>query len=404
MLCEKNRCSGCTACMAACPSGAIQMRQDAEGFLYPHICENKCTHCGRCESVCSAVQRQADMEPSQQQVFACYARDEQIRRTSTSGGAFPIIARNILSDGGCVFGAACGDNMLIEHIKITDPRELVKIQGSKYVQSNLGNTLSQVKKELQTGKPVLFSGTPCQVNGLLSYLNRPFSNLLTCDVVCHGVPSPLVWHDYVAWQELHHQGKCTAVNFRSKRSGWHFYSMEMKFHNGKTYHKTKACDPFARGFLRNLFLRPSCYHCVFANTQRRSDITFADYWGFDELEGEIKHDEKGISQVILNTTKGIKRFDRVRDRMAYEARSMEDARSKNACLREPSAVPPNRSTFWADYQQLDFETIVRRYLYPDKDAAMQKIQWSAIGKRIFFLKKRIKRILRHKGIIKSSVV
>jgi len=174
--------------------------------------------------------------------------------------------------------------------------------------------------------------------------------------------------------------------------------MEMKFQNGETYHETTYADPFSRGFLRNFFLRPSCYHCAFARIERVSDITLADYWGYDEKEGVVKHDEKGISLVMINTKQGQTVFNQIQNQMLCEERPTQDARKKNPCLRGPAAVPDNRASFWNDYRRLPFQTVVDRYLYPDADATKKRIQWSLPGRWLFMLRKRLKRLLRGAGI------
>ncbi len=398
VLCNKEVCYGCTACVQVCPNHAIWMQQDEEGFLYPKIDESLCVQCGKCEQACSRMQAQIHAAAYPQKALACQVVGNDIRQNSTSGGVFFLLACTVMGKGGSVFGAACNADMEVEHIQATNVRELMKTQGSKYVQSKLGDTFAQVKNALSSGKPVLFSGTPCQVSGLMVYLNKSYDNLITCDLVCHGVPSPTVWRSYVLWQEERHGGKCTQVNFRSKRLGWHCYSMEMKFQNGKAYQETTYADPFSRGFLRNFFLRPSCYHCAFARTERVSDITLADYWGYDEKEGVVKHDEKGISLVIINTEQGRKVFDQIQKQMLCEERPIEDARQKNPSLRGPSAVPDNRAGFWNDYRMRPFQTVIDRYLYPDPDATKKRIQWSLPGRWLFMFRKRLKRLLLGAGI------
>jgi coenzyme F420-reducing hydrogenase beta subunit len=391
IICEKENCYGCSACYAACPRIAITMQPDAEGFLYPQIDEQLCSSCQRCLTVCKNVHAKAAENPFPQTVYACYAMDATVRRNSSSGGAFYCAAKHLIENGGCVFAVVVNEKNVVEHRKIADRQDLKSTQGSKYVQSKLDDTFLLVAQALQANQQVLFSGTPCQVAGLNSFLGKPYQNLITCDVVCHGVPSPRIWSDYLAWLEKRYQDTCRSVHFRSKRIGWHCFSMVVEFTKSKPYNGNVYRDPFHRGFLRNLYLRPSCHNCVFTNTNRPADITLADYWGFNEKNGLIKYDDKGISMFICNTSAGQALLDAIREQMVLEPRDMVDALKATPCLKQPFPLPAARASFWHDYQENDFDTIVHRYLYPDKDAFTKRLKWTYAGKIVFRIKKRIRK-------------
>lgn len=387
LICEKEYCYGCTACAQACPTRAITMLPDDEGFLYPQINERLCSGCQLCITVCGNIHAKASQSNTEKTVYACYAKDADIRMKSTSGGAFYCVAKYVIDNGGCVFAVVLNDQHVVEHKMISSLQDLKMAQGSKYVQSALNNTFSQVKQVLDAGKQVLFSGTPCQVAGLKNYLGKPYLNLISCDIVCHGVPSPRVWSDYLKWLEEHQQDTCRSANFRDKKIGWHCYSMQVEFEKSRPYSNNVFRDPFHRGFLRNLFLRPSCHHCGFANTDRPADISLADYWGFNERDGIINSDDKGISMFICNTKAGRELFHAVREQMVVEQRDMSDALKATPCLKQPFPPSAARNSFWRDYQEKGFNGIVDSYLYPDKDALRKRLKWSYAGKLIFKLKK-----------------
>lgn len=300
---EKSRCTGCTACMAVCALDAIVMKPDGEGFLYPEVDADRCVNCGKCHRVCP-VDKDPTKEASDKAFYAT-AKDDRLRQQSSSGGVFSLLAGKILDDGGVVFGCAmtmdCGS---AHHIGVDSGDELWQLRGSKYVQSALENTLHEAKAALAQGKTVLFSGTPCQIGGVKAYLGDT-EKLLTMDVICHGAPSPMVWKDYLRALEKEYDSKAVQVRFRDKAEGWQRYSLVVEFENGKVYRKDVTQDLYLRGFVEDLYLRPSCHGCVFKGENYKSDLTVGDFWGAARVKPELQG-IAGISLLIPHTPKGQK--------------------------------------------------------------------------------------------------
>ena len=306
-LARSTRCTGCTACAQTCGTGAIAMVRDKEGFLRPQVDLEKCVHCGRCTAVCPALHPwESRALPA---VFAAWNRNEDIRRDSTSGGVFTALAEYVLESGGVVFGAAFDGRCHLRHVACFRKEELWRLRGAKYVQSDLGDTFREVKKWLKT-RPVLFSGTPCQVDGLYHYLGERPENLATCDLVCHGVPSPGVWEDMArSLQEQKHR-ELQAVRFRNKVSGWKDSHFTTVFSDGTVDSAPLFRTEYGRAFGRALFLRSSCHHCPYASMTRPGDLTLGDFWGLapDELPDEQL---RGVSLLLVNTPHGSYIFDQL---------------------------------------------------------------------------------------------
>ena len=289
---QKAECCGCSACALGCPKHCIKLAEDAEGFLYPLIDNKVCVKCGKCDSVCPIQHSNGPQVP-----FATYAAtnpDEYVRSQSSSGGIFSILAEYAIRQGGVVFGAAFNDNSEVVHSYTESIEGLAKFRGSKYVQSQIGSSYSDAERFLKEGRLVLFSGTPCQIAGLKSYLRKEYDNLLAVDCVCHGVPSPGIFREYLKSTDQ----PINNVNFRDKRTGWKHYSITIKSEDKETssvYHD----NAYMQGFLSNLYLRPSCYDCRFRDGRSGSNTTLGDFWGIDKIKPELD-DDKGLSLVIAN--------------------------------------------------------------------------------------------------------
>lgn len=303
-LVSKQECCGCGACYSICPKNAISMKYDEEGFEYPVIDDKICVNCNSCSKVCP-VQNHVCESEFKVQAFAAYNLKEEQRLQSSSGGIFPLIAEYFLQNGGVVYGAAFTDNFEVEHIGITRMSELKRLQGSKYVQSRLGRIFLDVKDALLDNKIVLFSGTPCQVEGLKSFLIKDYNNLYTIDLVCHGVPSPKIWQRYL--NEEYGIDSITAINFRDKKNGWANYDLHIST-NVESSHEPNPIaiykEDYLRGFLKELYLRPSCHKCSFKKIHHVSDITLGDLWGNKTICPEFADDNKGISAVFVQSKKG----------------------------------------------------------------------------------------------------
>jgi len=346
-LADKQICTGCAACYSICvPWACISMKEDAEGFLYPVVDEKKCTQCKQCERICPAIVQGKERKPLN--VYAAKNPNEEIRKESSSGGMFTLLAEHVINEGGVVFGARFNADWEVVHDYTETIQGLAAFRGSKYVQSEIGDMYIKARYFLSTGRTVLFSGTPCQIAGLKAFLQKDYDNLLTVDLVCHGVPSPLVWKKYLeeviskiisttppntrivvfdikfrdkiyGWKPLLTFSisfivdksmdikNISIIKFRDKRHGWgknHFTITSFdKDKKTVTFIENSNINSFMKGFLQNLYLRPSCYNCQAKSFRSGSDITIADYWGIQNVLPEFD-DEKGVSLVMVNTEKG----------------------------------------------------------------------------------------------------
>lgn len=300
-------CCGCGACFNVCPKNAISFREDAEGFAYPSVDEGKCIDCSLCVKVCPVLS--PDVERLPLKVYAAKNRDLQERIQSSSGGMFLPLAREVLRQGGQVFGVEFSEDFCsARHACASDADGVKRFSGSKYIQSDTGRTYSMTKMFLENGVPVLYSGTPCQIAGLRKFLRKDYENLYTVDLVCHGVPSPGIWRRYM--DETAPEGTAS-VNFRDKVTGWKRFSLVMKDSSGKVlFSQREDENVFMDGFLKNLYLRPSCYLCPARKGRSGSDLTIADYWHLKKTLPDFD-DNTGVGLVLVNTAKGARLFDSV---------------------------------------------------------------------------------------------
>lgn len=355
VLADHTHCTGCGACAAVCPKDAITMQRDREGFAYPLIDEDLCVRCGRCESVCPIL---CPMEKKPMPaVYAVWNRDETIRKDSTSGGAFTAIADYVLEGGGVVFGAAFDAHQHLRHAACFRKEDLWRMRGAKYVQSDLGDTFREVRENLKS-RQVLFTGTPCQVDGLYRFLGERPENLVTCDLVCHGVPSPGVWEDMARLIERRKGKELQAVRFRNKVTGWKDSHFTTVYDDGTVDTAPLYRTEYGRAFGRALFLRPSCYHCAYTSMTRPGDFTLGDFWGLraDELP---EQQEKGISLLLVNTSHGSHIFDQLP--LVRKPFPAERAIAGNPRLASPIAQPVDRSAFFAAYALEPFEEVCKQF-------------------------------------------
>lgn len=334
---ESKDCCGCSACVQKCPRQCISMYEDEEGFLYPLIDVTLCIDCSLCEKVCPELQ-QSDIR-SPKATYAAKNPDKNIRRQSSSGGVFTLLAEKIISEGGVVFGAKFNKKWEVVHDYVETVEGLAAFRGSKYVQSQIGESYKQTETFLKHGRSVLFSGTPCQIAALRLFLHKVYDNLLLVDFICHGVPSPGVFRQYLKEEieEFAHQGdgknsvsshpksffserdgligedflNVEAISFRDKKLGWKKFSFALILSkasaagekNTVSLSYTLDKHPFLRGYLHNLYLRPCCHFCPVRELKSGSDITLGDYWGIDSIMPELD-DDQGVSAVTVNTEKG----------------------------------------------------------------------------------------------------
>ena len=354
-LVDHMHCTGCSACRNVCPKDAISMERDREGFAYPVVNLEKCIHCGRCTSVCPML-REREKKPFPA-AFAAWNKDAGIRRDSTSGGVFSALADYVLEGGGVVFGAALDGRQHLHHIACFRQEDLWRLRGAKYVQSDLGDTFRAVKKYLEA-RPVLFSGTPCQVDGLYRFLGGKPENLTTCDLVCQGVPSPGVWEDMVRQIEARQGRELQTVRFRNKVDGWKNSHFTTVFNDGGVSTAPLFQTEYGRAFGRALFLRPCCYRCPYASLNRTGDFTLGDFWGLalDELP---EQQQWGVSLLLVNTEHGSHIFDQLP--LARQAFPVERAVAGNPRLAGPIDQPSDRSAFFASYALEPFDQVLRKF-------------------------------------------
>ncbi len=347
MITIKNtaNCSGCGSCSSICPHGCLTMQSEGEGFLYPHVDADKCADCGLCVETCP-INIPASVGSRAPQAFAAWNRNAEIRENSSSGGLFTLLAEKILKDGGVVFGAAFAEDYhSVHHIKVETSEELYRLRGSKYLQSIIGNSYIEAQKCLDDGKPVLFTGTPCQIGGLKSFLGKDYPLLYTQDIICHGVPSPKIWAKYVDYREQEAASKTRRTFFRHKKYGWKRFSVQFEFTNCTEYIQILSKDLYMRGFLADLYLRPSCHHCSFKGISRLADITLADFWGVSRLEPDMD-DDKGTSLVLIHSEKGYRLFDELKEQLRYKVVDLESAIAANSAATKSAKPHPKREHFF----------------------------------------------------------
>ena len=342
---EKKNCTGCHACGSVCPQKCIQMLPDEEGFLYPSIHWNRCVDCGACEKVCPVLHPADISFPLK--VYAARNEDETIRMSSSSGGVFTALAEEMIQRGGVVFGASFNEDGQVVH-SMTDQWEgLAAFRGAKYVQSLIGEVYLQVRRLLKQGRWVLFSGTPCQVAGLKHFLRTDDERLLTVDVVCHGVPSPLVWQTYLDSINPRKE-RITALSMRDKSHGWKRYGMEIRTEDTVLYTGKAADNLYSQGYLDHLYLRPSCHACPAKKGRSHSDFTLGDFWGIERVHPSID-DDRGTGLVLVNSLAGMNfyRSLRVLEKEVTYAQAFRGNPSLELC----APLTDSREEFWRRFPE-----------------------------------------------------
>ena len=349
-------CTGCAACANRCEKKAISMQPDEKGFLRPQIDQSLCVDCGLCRKVCPQNERVA---PSQEgKVYAALAVDDKLRAQSSSGGIFSLLAEKTIQNGGVVFGAAMGDDLHVRHVAVASKQDLARLRGSKYVQSEIGDCYRQAKESLEKGKEVLFSGTPCQIDGLKHFLGKSYDKLLTVDILCHGVPSPAVLQKFVESKESSTRKKVVGLNFRDKDPGWQGFSTTLFLDDG-----TKEIDnSYYYFFVGDYCLRDSCSNCLYASAHRIGDFTLGDFWGYRETGPEhIEDDDLGISLLFINNDKGNAALNAIRDKIDRAPRRIEETVKGNPLLSHPFPAHKRSAEFWNDFPSLSWDELVEKY-------------------------------------------
>ena len=385
MVQEKESCTGCGMCTAICPSSAIQMQADSHGFLHPVVDVGECADCGLCAQKCPVST--PPQVSTHTDILAGYAKDEALLSGSSSGAIFPILAAEIIRRSGIVFGAAFDENFDVVHTSAETLSELAALCSSKYVQSRIAvDCYSQVKKLLADGRWVYFSGMPCQVAALKSYLGRDYDTLITQDTACHSVPSPLVWDEYKAELEKQYSGKLTSFSFRNKANGWEAYHIRAAFDNGREFAQPAAESPYQRGFIKGLYSRSSCFVCKFKGIERCSDITLADYWGVKGIQPDA-YNPQGTSLVLIHSEKGRCLLEGCKDQLQLQP-AAKDVFAFNPAVLAPIQNPVHYDEFWEGYGQKPFADLVSACCEPTEEELAQERRSKSLLARVM---RRLKR-------------
>lgn len=347
-ICTHEHCTGCGTCQLICSHGAISMVTDERGFSYPDIDKQLCIECMACLSVCHNNVNQSQRSEIKS-VYAAWNRKSSIRKRSSSGGVFLLIAKEVIHNGGYVFGVKWDENMTAIHSCTDTLNELAAFCGSKYVQSKLGTTFFEIRDLLIVGKQVLFSGTPCQCAALRAFLKNDYDNLLIIDLICHGVPSPKLFEDYkkILLKDRPND-RIKNISFRYKKPGWSFHSIKVDYLNSKA--EIYNCyDTYYTLFVQNYIQRDSCYHCQYTTAERLGDITLADFWNYSPQRLRMRDFDKGVSCIMVNTVKGAAVFEKIKKDLNYETKTIDDAFTANPHLKQPLKQPLKQTFFWNDY-------------------------------------------------------
>lgn len=387
---KKSECCGCESCANICPKQAISMAKDEKGFLYPMIDNSKCINCGLCNETCPLQNESLEIN-SAYSVYAIINKDKNELMESASGGAFSALAHWILEKNGIVIGCSWDEKMTPRHIKIDNIKDLIKIQGSKYVQSRIGNIYQETRGYLNDGRLVLFSGTPCQCDGLRRYLQKDYPNLVCVELICHGVPSVAFFRDYLDVLEKKIKGKIIDLKFRDKKRGWgallHIIYIDK---NGKKRHKffsTEESYYYSYFWEGNLY-RESCYECKYSTLPRKSDITIGDYWGVQKAHPTI-NTKNGVSVLIASTTKGKAVVEALGDYTEIIDSSIESATAENGQLIKHSVEGEMSSYIWNLYLTQGSEMVWKDYIKRNRTRILKGRMKRKIPLEIKELMKRI---------------
>jgi len=360
VLNEMQKCCGCRTCEQLCPAKAITMVINEEGFLYPHINEDDCTNCGLCTNSCPQL-KSVEGSNKHPQVYAAVHKNEAILKDSSSGGAFSALAELFFEKGGAVVGCAFDENFTARQVMIEDPALLSGLRGSKYVQSDTANTYIKTKRLLEDGRLVLYTGTPCQIGGLKAFLNKDYENLITVDLICHGVPSPKLFNEHVRWIEGKRNKKLKEYRFRSKINGnWSFYYYYLYADMAKLFHGSAALDPYFAAFLQGKTHRECCYQCPYARIDRVGDFTIADYWNVASFHPELKN-VQGVSLIMVNTARAARWAAVLSEKMHMIPSRIEWIKKINYNLNRPAKRPMERDEIYKYISNIGYAAWAKRY-------------------------------------------
>lgn len=390
----KNECCGCTACFSICPVKCITMEPDEEGFVYPVIDTAKCINCGSCDNICPIKNTKENEEScANDNAYAIQCKNPIILNKSTSGGFFTPLAQYVLNMDGVVFGVGYDENLKIVHKEAKQVNQVVEFCGSKYVQSDLKTTFKKIRQYLNSNTTVLFSGTPCQVEGLLSYLKKTYQNLITVDLICHGTPSPLLWEKYVDYQESKFSSKIKDINFRHKTYGYHSGAMRLVFESGKVYSGSARIDYMLKPFFSEISSRPSCYACSFKKKFHLSDFTIYDCWSAEKLNSQIQDKDLGFTNLMINSQKGKEVFECIRDQFFVYQVSLDRQIELDGSMVFHSAVANRyRKDFYSFLVENGLEETINQFIpVRNKDYIIENTKTVLYRVKILPTIKRIKK-------------
>ena len=382
---DKKKCCGCSACLSICPKKAISFKYDKEGFKYPFVDKKLCINCNLCEKVCpfanniycddikisneELIDEKIKESKNNIKCYVCYNNDINVRKDSTSGGFFSVIANYVINMNGYVCGVSYDENKNICHKIIDKNGHISEFRGSKYVQSNQDGIFLKIKEILNYGSLVLYSGTPCQVEGLLNFLQKPYDNLITVDLVCHGVGSEKYWNKYKEYMEWKYNSKIKSISFREKTYGYNSSCMSISFYNGKKSRKGHNGDKYLLPFFSDYILRPSCYSCNVKKIDRKSDFTMGDFWDSSNLNNNFKK-ANGCTFLMCNSKKSIKIFNQLKKEITFESISIREGLLINSgknysMILKSTNRPDDRNNFFRDLNEVDYKNIpklVKKYM------------------------------------------
>ncbi len=362
-------CTGCKMCEQICPVSAISFEADQEGFWYPSVNYDKCVQCGKCIGLCppfSGVDKRLENDPSPK-VFAAWSKDESLRLNSTSGAIYGELARYVFEHGGWVAGVVFDENFDAKHIVTNNQQDFDRLIRSKYFQSDTQDIYSQVRKLLEQGEFVLFSGTPCQNAALINFLGKRYDNLLSCDFICRGNLSPKAFRKYKQMLERDAGSKLKELHFKNKTKGWNTFGTRAVFENGKEYYQDRYSDLYVLAYVHhNLFLRPSCLKCKFKTLPRIADISFGDFWEVAQNVDPSLDDNKGTSVLMANNKKAMHFIEQIRDRLALYPTTVECVYEGNRCLFESAKRGEKRDIVFKNIDKYDFDVLIKKFTTPSR--------------------------------------
>lgn len=387
---NKAECCGCTACARICPKNCIDMKEDNEGFYYPKVRTEDCILCGACKRVCPILNVNNE-QLSKQKAFIVQNLDNKVLSESTAGGAFTAIAKYVLKNDGVVFGVTMMADYSIHHVYVEHEHDLWKFRNSKYVQSNPKDSFIQVKRFLEQGRVVCFSGTPCQIEGIRRFLSKDYDKLILVDVVCRAVPSPGVWRKYIT-NFVCNNGEQKSIRFRDKTLGYQYSTMELVGLEGKVNRGGIESQQWLRMFFSGMIIRPSCAECKFRKQHRISDFTIWDCFIVYEIDSSFD-DNCGTTRILIHSDKGINIFEKIKSDFKYKEIPVEIAVKDVKEMFESPSIHPKREQFFTDYENIDFGVLLNQYFSVGTKQKLKRFLRCSMNR--LGIDRYIKKVIRH---------